>query len=178
MVKQQFDPKARWFNNCKADFQQYLQPYINQPAHFLEIGCYEGYCTTWLLDNILTHADSFITCIDPWSCKFCERVFQTFMQNISIYDNVIVHRGESGSVLRQITERFDFVYIDGDHSDYHPLEDAVLVFPLVVSGGLVCFDDYQWPKEDVTVAIDAFLSVYNKQIEIIKKEYQVWIRKK
>ncbi len=74
--------------------------------------------------------------------------------------------------------RFAFVYIDGCHEGANVLDDAVLSFWLLRPGGLLCFDDYLWqndrrghlPRE----AIDAFLGLYDLQIEVLERGYQVW----
>ena len=40
---------------------------------FLEIGAFEGRATLWLLNNILTHSSSGITCIDPFEESYVYR---------------------------------------------------------------------------------------------------------
>lgn len=58
--------KYDWFSANIFLFEKYLSAYAGQPCHFLEIGTYEGRATTWLLDNILTHTNAQIDCIDMW----------------------------------------------------------------------------------------------------------------
>ena len=88
-------------------------------------------------------------------------------------------------VLRTLPlDSYDFAYIDGCHATINVLEDAVLAFPLLKAGAIIAFDDYLWddpkwnqegqPKE----AIDAFLSIYASKIELLHREYQVWVRKR
>lgn len=37
--------------------EQVLMPLRGQPLRALEIGCFEGAATTWLLDNVLVDAE-------------------------------------------------------------------------------------------------------------------------
>ena len=41
---------------------------------------------------------------------------------------------------------FDFVYIDASHTHSDTLLDAMLTWRMVATGGVVVFDDYQWPN--------------------------------
>ena len=79
---------------------------------------------------------------------------------------------------------YDFAYIDGHHGAVYVLEDAVHAFRLVTVGGVVSFDDYLLDdpvyNKDCTPkpAIDAFLTIYSKEIELLHQGNQVWIRKR
>ena len=53
-----------WFSAKKRQFQTHLQPLAGTPCNLLEIGCHEGRATCWLLQNIATHPDASVTCID------------------------------------------------------------------------------------------------------------------
>ena len=72
-------------------------------------------------------------------------------------------------------ERFDFIYIDGDHRPEGVYFDAVNTFELCKKDGYILFDDYTWC--DTGIGVDKFLSEYSEQIKIIMKGYQVLIRK-
>jgi hypothetical protein len=37
-----------------------------RPVNFLELGSYEGRSTVWMLESLLTHPQSHITCVDPF----------------------------------------------------------------------------------------------------------------
>lgn len=56
-----------WFIENLPTWEQYLIHLANQPEiNVLEIGSWEGMSACWLLDNILTHESSRITCIDTF----------------------------------------------------------------------------------------------------------------
>lgn len=49
--------------------------------------------------------------------------------------------GDSSEVMERMTNRFDYVYIDGDHSEEGVYRDAVAGSRLVNPGGILIFDD-------------------------------------
>ena len=56
-----------WFIENLPIWERYLIHLANQPEiNVLEIGSWEGMSACWLLDNILTHDSSRITCIDTF----------------------------------------------------------------------------------------------------------------
>jgi len=147
----------------------------------IEVGCFEGRSSVWFLENILAAETSTLICIDP-------RCRPEFSENIRAYQHKVLWiKASSRVALREPTFRMDsihFAYIDGDHSAPNVLEDAVLLFPLLVAGGILIFDDYQWRSRTPDVeqsmprlAIDAFLSVYQNQVKLIHRQYQVCLEK-
>ena len=81
-------------------------------------------------------------------------------------------------------ECYDFIYIDGDHRAAAVRDDAVAAWRHLPVGGLIAFDDYEWPEapadptQSPRLAIDAFLAVYADKIEVLEIGIQVWIKKK
>ena len=170
-----------WFSWNIPIFEKYLSHYIGQPCHFLEIGTHEGRATTWLLDNILTHSLARIDSID----KFIQDVLFENLEKTGSQNKITIHQNTSNKVLRTFPlEEFDFIYIDGSHNVINVLEDAVLSFSLLKVGGIMAFDDYLWndlQNSDGTYpkpAIYAFLLIYHHKINLLYKDYQVWIQKK
>ncbi len=96
---------------------------------------------------------------------------------------LVVRKGRSEVMLRELPlGRYDFVSIDGSHDAADVLSDAVLSWPLVKPGGLVCFDDYEWwidaaPERSPKLAIDAFLATMRGRCEVVRKGWQMWFRK-
>jgi predicted O-methyltransferase YrrM len=176
---EKFNFTADWFCGNERHFRKYLAHLEDTPCRLLEIGCYEGRATVWLLENIATHPDAAITCID-------------IAEQASLRQNILAARspekvrleiGRSRNLLRLCPENsFDFVYVDGSHETVDVLEDAVLSFRLLKRGGIMGFDDYKWkdrafPSAIPKLAINAFLSIYRRKITVLMKDYQVWIRK-
>lgn len=161
---------------------------------FLEIGSFEGYGTNYFVENFLQGENSEITCIDPWI-----KYSQSTITNINEWDNVIneetynifinntkgnsnkiiVKRGLSKDILPLLNEKYDFIYIDGDHSEKAVWIDATLSFKLLKVGGIMIFDDYEWNEGDKSPkkAVDKFLNDYSTKIRVIHVAYQVCIEK-
>jgi predicted O-methyltransferase YrrM len=181
MMLQNYAFTSDWFTPHIPIFKKHLSHLIGRKCCILEVGCFEGRCTTWLIDNIATDKKSSIVCVD-----LCEN--ENFKENIKKTDSsnrVSSYIGRSRNILRALVPNsFDFAYIDGSHSTIDVLEDAVLTFRLVKPGGIIAFDDYLWddPKYNdqgtPKPAIDAFLSIYGKKIEALEiGGWQAWARK-
>lgn len=189
-----------WFLTNQSSWDVHLESFKHRPnLNFLEIGSYEGRSTIWLLENVLTDPTSKITCIDLFDGTLEENNMEddpnlnlgyesTFYSNIEPFkDKVTVLKGWSHEMLRQIhsSEEFDFAYIDGDHTAYGTLMDAVMIHPLIKSGGLIIFDDYGWkdpsepaPQNSPELAIDSFCYIFDKYYNVIHQGWQVIIQKK
>lgn len=60
----------------------------------------------------------------------------------------LLQGGGGGALMALLHEgaEFDFVYIDASHTHSDTLLDAMLTWRMVATGGVVVFDDYQWPN--------------------------------
>lgn len=170
-----------WFSNNIHLWKRNLKHFIGKPIKALEIGSYEGLSASWLLDNILTHRDARMVCID----NFSEGTFTTFSKNMSKYKSKIkVMKGDSSVMLKSpkiLKDKFDIIYIDADHHSRHVIEDAILSFSLLNTNGIMIFDDNTDSKEhDNTCpkpAISAFIQLYADELKVIHNGWQVIIRK-
>lgn len=186
-----------WFSHDSESkvvkqFDKFLSPLKGKPCNILEIGCYEGMSATWYLDHILTHKDSKLVCIDL-ALAWTGNAFQKLIENIyrsEKQDQVKIIKGSSLDHLTDFPRNhFDFIYIDGNHEAEVVLEEAILCFRILKVGGIIAFDDYligiRWPKSPGALALkhlpkksmDAFLDIYQDKLEVIYKDYQLWIRK-
>ena len=186
-----------WFSldtgeQVESTFWKHLLPYRGTPCNFLEIGSFEGRSTIWMLEKILTHPESKLTCIDAWA-EWTGDAFTRFTKNLHISgkkDKGDVIKGSSQHYAGLLPrEHFDFIYVDGDHEASSVFQDAAVCFSLLKPGGIMALDDYllglkypdspgslavtQHPKE----TIDFFLKIFKDRIDVIHKDYQLWIRK-
>ena len=187
-----------WFSENNPEkvvrqFDEFLSEFKDKPSTFLEIGSFEGMSTIWMLENILTEESSQIFCIDAWA-EWTGDAFVKFVSNINktgLKDKVHIVKGDSSEELRIFPkEYFDFIYVDGDHDEKAVIKDAIGSFRVLKKGGIIAFDDYllgiRYPNSpgskamngSTKKAIDYFLDVFQDELEIIHKDYQVWIRKK
>ena len=187
-----------WFSHNIPNWTYVLEQFKNKPnLNFLEIGCWEGRATCWLLENILTDKNSKITVVDTFGGSPEEtgmngldfdNVLSRFKHNIQEHkDKVIIHQGHSSKILKQFKEeeQYDFAYIDASHTAYGTLEDAILVHPLVKKGGIIIFDDYLWkdpnrpsPTDSPELGINCFYNTYSDFYDVIFNAYQVGLIKK
>lgn len=164
--------------------------------NFLEVGSLEGRSAVWLLENVLQHPRSKLSCVDMWneeiddneySADLMKGIYDRFLHNISPHrQKVDIYRGRSMDALRhpRLTEqRFDFIYVDGGHRSRTALEDAILSFALLKVGGFMIFDDYfsnmkdPHSLESPKLGIDTFLTMYSGSVSIVNVGYQLFVTK-
>jgi predicted O-methyltransferase YrrM len=126
-----------------------------RPLKLLEIGSYEGGSSVWYIRYMLSHPQSTLTCIDPWSSDLrnglnSSLVYETFKSNIALTgrsDRVRVLRNDSMMALANLVvqgETFDFIYVDGSHMLPDVLSDITLSWKLLAVGGVMALDDVPW----------------------------------
>jgi hypothetical protein len=171
-----------------------LAPLRAREARVLEIGSWEGRSALFFL-NYLPRCR--LTCIDPWTgnvehlldpyfAAFVPESERRFDANVAAFaDRIEKIKAPSPRALPELGvagRRFDAVYIDGSHIAADVYGDGALSWPMVVPGGIVIFDDYEWPgfedpRQLPRHGIDAFLSVFAGQYHMIEHGYQILISK-
>ena len=187
-----------WFTDRIPVWEKYVAPLAGRPLEALELGCWEGRASIWLLERVLDHPDSRLTVVDTFEGSTeldpaaFEGLYDRFTRNIrrtGREEKVRVLRSRTTEALVQLLgetgaqPRYDLVYIDASHFAQDVLSDAVLSFPLVKSGGLMIFDDYQWPLmphelDRPRVAIDSFARVFQRAVGVLHVGYQVLMVKR
>ena len=175
-----------WFSLVNID------NYKNRPINYLEIGAFQGGNIISVARSYGLHGDSKLFCIDPWEDydeydeykHQQETNYNLFVANVETSgtkDKIIARRGYSSDIVPTLQDNFfDIIYIDGNHEPEYVLEDAVLSFRKLKTGGVMIFDDYGWGGPDLTKrGIDGFLNGYHKRITIVgEHNTQVFITKK
>jgi len=185
-----------YFSPNIEKWQDYFDRYIIQaPLKALEIGSWQGGSALWLLDKIIFKRGGSLTCVDTfegssehqnWIGDLPLTIEEIFDSNVDKSGNDKFCRkikGYSQNVLRSIiSEKFDFIYIDGAHEARYVIEDAILSFGMLEDGGFLLFDDYDFSFSNDEVqnssrAIDFFIATFHDEIEVIDKGRQVLLRK-
>lgn len=170
------------------------------PSNVLEIGCYEGRSTVWIMENLMAGRDSLLVAVDAWSGadeaeqRRMAEVEARFDRNIAIASRrqpavrVEKAKGKSVDSLSALLSQgrknsFDFIYVDGSHKASDVLSDLVLAFYLCRAGGLIFCDDYLWEMsndlpEAPKLAIDNFVACFHRKLRIIpERNYQLYLQK-
>lgn len=187
-----------WFASTEAEnnFNKYLTHQAGKPnLTYLQLGVYTGDASVWLMNNILTESSSKLYDIDTWQgsdeeahekINF-EKVLNFYRDRTKEFNpRLRWYKGKTIDFLRSAwveQDRYDFVYIDADHTAVGVLLDAELSWDLVKSGGIVAFDDYQWDQGkgelyNPRAGIDTFIQRHRSELEIIHLGWQIWVSKK
>jgi hypothetical protein len=189
-----------WFAQiAQHNFEQFLLPEAGKPRlRYLQLGCFTGDASLWLLENILTSKDSVLTDVDTWAgapnepiqtAMDFDDVYATYLDKIKGY-KVRIERFTTVDYLlgqygcdRPLGEYFDFVYVDAHHTSASAFLDSELSWPLLKSGGILAIDDYEWqhpdgveihaPKLGILMFLDRHVGEYD---ELVRNQ-QLWIRK-
>ena len=156
-----------WFTSNIGNFEA-AKLVLPDNKRILEIGCFEGRATCWMLENMLAD-DGIILCVDTFKGgqehegMDLSRLRDVFEENISacakpkqevkILENLSY---KSLAMLIMGGLEFDFIYVDGSHEIQDVITDACMAFQLLKPGGVMLFDDYEG-TEDMKTAINTFL---------------------
>ena len=181
----QYSFSSDWFTPNVPEWSAALAHLKGKPdVSYLEVGLYEGRSAIWMLENVLTHPTARLTGIDVFPDNLEERWLANLEQSGAAGKTTTI-KGFSQAELRKLPlDSFDAIYIDGSHTADDVLADAVLSWDLLKSGGILIFDDYEWregthlPEElRPHAAIDAFITAYRNEIEVVHRCYQVILKK-
>lgn len=177
-----FDFTQDWTTRHFPKWQEVLAPFAGrEKIRALELGSFEGRSAVFFLANIVTHPTAKLICIDHWRDSTVYRRFLGNLLNCDGQDRCEVRRSDTHQMLRGMRQRFDFVYVDADHRADAVLTDAVLCWSLLNIGGVLIFDDYRWERPGVMapkIGIDAFMTAFEGQYEILHMGWQVILKKK
>lgn len=150
----------------------------------LEIGAFEGLTTKYICETLLNPGGRII-CVDPLTDEYLpghpdnhlfKGQYDRFIRNTRDLPVELI-RKKSDQVWGELKDyRFDFIYVDGDHTAGQVFKDAEMALKLVKLNGFILFDDYQWRKE-TTDSLDKFLSSFERHITVIHKDYQLMVQK-
>jgi predicted O-methyltransferase YrrM len=183
-----------WSSANFTMWRRVLTPLRNEPLRILEIGSWEGRSTIFFLSFF---PNSTITCVDTFGGSETETLHSEilsknpdlearFDRNVATFGaRVEKRRGLSQDVLAEIQRekrQFDLAYIDGDHRRDAVMADTLKVWPMVVPGGVVIWDDYEFGRhfaesERPRPAIDAFLRDHAGQYRKLARTYQMAVEK-
>lgn len=145
----------RFARHARLPFEKWVKPqFAGKPVRYLELGVFEGACSRWMFENVLTHLDSRATLVDPWLPYAADSVHIYTKEMMDACPGRVaellapwagrftIHRQTSTEYLsRAHGLTFELIYQDGRHDTEGVLEDVRGAFPLLAPGGWLVFDD-------------------------------------
>ena len=193
IFEQKLDHKnfsQKWFLNNFEIFTFFLPKDKSLKFDYLEVGCYEGLSSFYVLSEYKSVNAFFL---DIWdmpnpNSKTLSHNFglieKAFDQNLSGFDFKKMKNDSVISMRKLLKENvhFDFIYIDGSHNGEDILSDAIEAFKILKVNGLMFFDDFLQHDENRIlqsyVGIDKFLSLYSDYLKIEYFQNNLVVRKK
>jgi predicted O-methyltransferase YrrM len=181
-----FSDEYDWFSGNVPVWEDAIADFKGRPdIHYLEVGVFEGRSYVWMAENVFTHPTSTMTAVDLFTGfedVSGETVKATFLENVrraGVSNRSTLYTGYSQLEMRKLPlDSFDVIYVDGAHDAANVLEDAMLCRRLLKDGGVIIFDDYDWPiNPGVKFAVDTFVQIYGEDYSIVHRGYQLILRK-
>tara|TARA_B100001996_G_scaffold341131_1_gene295013 strand:+ start:251 stop:934 length:684 start_codon:yes stop_codon:yes gene_type:complete len=179
----------KWFLNNFDIFNFFLPKDKSQKFDYLEVGCFEGLSSFYVLSEYKSVNAFFL---DIWdipnpNSKTISNNFNTvekaFDENLSKF-NFIKIKEDSVVAMRRLLKQnksFDFIYIDGSHNGEDILSDAIEAFKILKVGGLIFFDDFLQHDKNRAIqsyeGIGKFLSLYSNYLVIEYFQNNLVVRK-
>ena len=134
-----------------------------KPKKILEIGTYTGYSAICMAEGLIENGIIHTIDINEELVSIQNKYFAKSKCNNSIMQHV----GDARSIIKNINEKFDLVFLDADKENY--IEYYELVIEKVKKGGLIIADNVLWTGKVVEPEKDddeltQYLIDFNKMI--------------
>jgi predicted O-methyltransferase YrrM len=167
---------VNWVGNNPKFWDESLSHLKGKQVLGLELGSYEGRSAIWFVQNILTHPDSRLICVDQFTGDYAERYYSNIVVS-GVHRKIKTIKGDTHETVKVIHSKLDFAYIDADHKAWSVVSDIAMVWPLLKVGGVLIMDDYEHPDYDCKVGIDFFLQMCKDRYELLRFGWQVIVKK-
>jgi len=166
----------------------------DEPYKILEIGTY---CGTSLIKIVQMIPNSAGFGIDAWKNyeenELLSRIEETgiaksFLKNVHIagLEKRVCGICQDSTIalinMLKYNDGYDFIYVDGSHKLLDCYTDLILSWRLLKSGGIMGIDDYLWNNQDLLgspfESVNHFLKKYENEMNVLAKDYRVFIEKK
>lgn len=181
---------SKWFLNNFEIFTKYLPKNLDERFKYLEIGCYEGLSSLYILSN---YKNVEATLVDLWDVPNInslplttdfKKIENNFDENLNGYRFRKIKQDSSIAMRKLLKENnfFDFIYIDGSHNGEDILSDAIEAFKILDKHGIIFFDDFLQKDKNRSIQSyeggEKFLKLFKKFIKILYFQNNLVIQKK
>jgi hypothetical protein len=185
----EYDFTSDWFSDRAETWRSVLPHRFFSCERIIEVGCYEGRSTVWIMEHMLRPDGGEIVCIDNWiggiehNRSEMVQIEERFNYNMKVALSkrpncrlTKIKERSFSALLRLISAgeggTFDLIYIDGSHQAPDVLRDLVCAFSLCKTGGAIVTDDYLWgfgrnPLYCPKLALDAFTTCFARNITLL-----------
>ena len=181
------DISKKWFTNNLYFIKKNLAN--TKIKYLLEIGSYEGRSALFFLDLFKI---TKISCVDTWSGSdehkdinfhAIENNFDLNTKSFKEKKTLLKFKMTSDEFFKQNKNKFDFIYVDGDHAKDQVYKDLINSWSILNSNGFLLIDDYMWwyfkdLKKNPASAVNSFINKYFDQVRKIVIWHQVLLQKK
>lgn len=109
-----------------------------RPEKILELGTYTGYSAICLAKGLQENGKLYTIEINDE----LEDIITKYIDKANLTEKIKLHFGDARTIIPEINEQFDLVFIDADKREY--LEYYNLVFDFVRPGGFILADNVLW----------------------------------
>lgn len=186
-----------WFKQtAQHNFEEFLLPEAGKTdLTYLQLGCFTGDASVWLLENVLTGSGSILMDVDTWrgapnepiqTQMDFDDVFYTYRAKTDYFHNRLFKQITTFDYLFKYNymKEYDFIYVDAHHTSASAFLDSELSWPLLKSDGILAIDDYEWQHPDGVdihapkIGIHMFLDRHAGEYDELVRNQQLWIRKR
>ncbi len=172
-----------------------LARYRTSEARVIEVGSWEGRSALFFLNYLPLCR---LVCIDTFAgseehqahpeafAADLPDIERRFDANIAPFAHRVEKiKSPSAPALAELGidgRRFDVAYVDGSHRAADVYADGVLLWSMLLPGGVMIFDDYEWaympePRSNPKLGIDSFLAALAGQYRILHRGFQIALEK-
>lgn len=160
-----------WFSRNIPSWKEHLAKFKDREARAIELGSYEGRSAVWLMENILTHPESQLQCVDSIEQPTLRQNLAPFGHRVQFWQ-----ADATEHLFNLVRDQFDIAYIDAHHVARDVILQAGLLYPLMRRGGIMIFDDYRNSKWTVKPAVNFFIQHW-KGLKVHRTDWQAVLEK-
>ena len=109
---------------------------------------------------------NYIARLDPYSHQSVLNLLKKFEKNINII------KGNSNMILKEISNQFDYVFLDGGHKYETVKNDLINLTQVINNAGIILCDDYNLSyASGVKKAIDDYVIEKNFNLKILNSRF-------